>query len=500
MTVTSPSGKRHRLEPAKTQSHAKELVDQEVELLGCGIFHNRLALILGLGNSADAIEILSMGYILGSYDDPITPWESSLVTSAVFLGMFFGGIIGTVMGDKYGRRILMLVCLGVNGVSGLCAAVSPTLLWMSFFRFIAGVGIGGIAPTLFAVCLEHVPAQARGKYITVISAFWMVGSIFTALLAWVMLGSYWGTDIRILNVSWRVFSACASIPAFIAFFLIFIYVPESPRYLVAKGRLQEASDTLTLIYSINGRSRLPDFSTLDADHEDTATTKRQSNRRESLQWNERFLLMFDSRESAVNLKWTTFMLLSATFCLSFGSYGISTWITRVFQSTNVSNPYANDILYASAALPGNVIGLYLVDSWGRKHMFAWTLFLAALCGLLFACSTGDDTGFTVGICCLFQCATTMAWLAYDVLSAEVYPLHIRVSALCFLSSTGRFGATLAQVVNGFLVGPPPHIGELLLVTTVVMTIGGISVLLLDDRVDDDGGAIKSVSEKNPLLA
>ncbi|RHZ04921.1 hypothetical protein DYB31_013422 [Aphanomyces astaci] len=115
-----------------------------------------------------------MGYILGSFSEPIPAWESSLVTSAVFLGMLFGGIIGTVMGDKYGRRVLMIVCLAVNGVSGLCAAASPTLVWMSFFRFVAGVGIGGIAPMLFAVCLEHVPASARGKYITIISAFWML--------------------------------------------------------------------------------------------------------------------------------------------------------------------------------------------------------------------------------------------------------------------------------------------------------------------------------------
>ncbi|KAF0715173.1 Aste57867_3535 [Aphanomyces stellatus] len=484
---------RNRLDPGKSKSCAKELVDEEVELLGSGFFHMRMAMILGLGNSADAVEILAMGYILGSFDDPISAYESSLVTSAVFLGMFFGGIVGTILGDKYGRRFLMLLCLAVNGVAGLFAACSPTLVWMAFFRFVAGVGIGGIAPMLFAVCLEHVPKDARGKYITVISAFWMIGSIFTAVLAWVMLGCYWGTTTRILNVSWRAFSVCASIPCFVAFGLIYAYVPESPRYLVSKGRIQEASDTLTLIYSINGRSRLPNFSGPD-DVADAATTRRLVERRESLHWNERFLLMFDSRE-VKNLKWTTILLLMSTFCLSFGSYGISTWVTRVFQSTNVHNPYANDILYASAALPGNLIGLYLVDSWGRRNLFAGTLFLAALCGFLFSCSpNGESQVFTVGICCLYQCATTMAWIGYDVLSAEVYPLHIRVSALCFISSTGRFGAALAQVVNGFLMGPPADIQTLLLVTTTVMAVGGVSVLLLDDD------KAKPETETDPLLA
>ncbi|ETV92959.1 hypothetical protein, variant [Aphanomyces invadans] len=489
--VVSPASaaKRHRLEPVKSKSCAKEIVDQEVELLGCGFFHTRMAMILGLGNSADAVEILSMGYIIGSFESPIEPWESSLVTSAVFLGMFFGGIVGTIMGDKCSRRLLMMACLAVNGVSGLCAALSPTVLWMSFFRFIAGVGIGGIAPMLFAVCLEHVPASARGKYITVISAFWMVGSIFTALLAWVMLGCYWGTTIRIMNVSWRAFSVAASMPAFLTCGLIYLFVPESPRFLVAKGKYQEASDTLTLIYAINGRSRLPDFSGPDG-HEwvdEQSSTRLLTARHDSMQWTDRLLLMFDSQPSVVNLKRTTILLLTSTFCLSFGSYGISTWVTRVFQSMNVHNPYANDILYAVAALPGNIVGLYLVDSWGRKPLFAWTLFLSALCGILFAADGGDSSTFIVLICCMFQCTTAMAWIGYDVLSAEVYPLHIRVSALCFLSSTGRFGATLAQVVNGFLMGPPPHIEALLLITTVVMAMGGVSVLFLDDNVDNQGG-------------
>ncbi|RHY29149.1 hypothetical protein DYB32_005391 [Aphanomyces invadans] len=209
-----------------------------------------------------------------------------------------------------------------------------------------------------------------------------------------------------MNVSWRAFSVAASMPAFLTCGLIYLFVPESPRFLVAKGKYQEASDTLTLIYAINGRSRLPDFRFLDVMHP---------------------------------------------------------------AAIDASDP------------------LYLVDSWGRKPLFAWTLFLSALCGILFAADGGDSSTFIVLICCMFQCTTAMAWIGYDVLSAEVYPLHMRVSALCFLSSTGRFGATLAQVVNGFLMGPPPHIEALLLITTVVMAMGGVSVLFLDDNVDNQGG-------------
>ncbi|KDO17185.1 hypothetical protein SPRG_17415 [Saprolegnia parasitica CBS 223.65] len=84
--ILSPRGKRPVVAPAKRQEDvAKELVEQEIELLGCGRFHVRMACVLGLGNAADAVEILSMGYILGSYPEPMTGWESSLVSSSVFV-------------------------------------------------------------------------------------------------------------------------------------------------------------------------------------------------------------------------------------------------------------------------------------------------------------------------------------------------------------------------------------------------------------------------------
>ncbi|OQR84826.1 synaptic vesicle glycoprotein [Achlya hypogyna] len=504
--VVSPRGKRPVVEPKKAQKCAKDLVEQEIELLGCGRFHVRMACVLGLGNAADAVEILSMGYILGSYPEPMTGWESSLVSSSVFVGMLIGGILGTVLGDQYGRRVLMIASLALNACSGLCAAISPSLSWMVAFRLLAGVGIGGIAPMLFAVCLEHVPQSARGKYITIISAFWMVGSIFTACLAWVMLGCYWGTDIRILDVSWRTFSATASFPAFIACFLTYAYVPESPRYLVAKGHLKEASETLAYIYAVNGSSRMPDFSGPDDDRlsvDQVTASHQQQTRRNSLTWYDRWnlLLTTPAPTSTFDLRFTTLLLLISTFCLSFGSYGISTWITRVFQTTNVHNPYANDILYASAALPGNLIGLYLVDSWGRRPLFAASLFLSASCGFVFSLNSSAHEGFIVAICCLFQAGTTMAWIGYDVMSAEVYPLNMRVSALCFLSSTGRLGATFAQLVNGLLMGPPAHIEALLLVTTVVMAAGGIAVLYLPETeyFDEPNDLPQRDLETLPLL-
>jgi MFS family permease len=63
--------------------------------------------------------------------------------------MFIGGILGMILGDKFGRRLLMLASLLLNGVAGLCAAVSSTLWWMTLFRFLAGIGTCGTRDIIF---------------------------------------------------------------------------------------------------------------------------------------------------------------------------------------------------------------------------------------------------------------------------------------------------------------------------------------------------------------
>ncbi|RHY18558.1 hypothetical protein DYB25_008768 [Aphanomyces astaci] len=96
------------------------------------------------------------------------------LTAAVFAGMLVGGLVGGVMADAYGRRPIVLLNLGINAVSALLSALSPSLNWLILFRCLAGIGVGGIVSCLFALCVEHLPTSARARYITILCSFWMV--------------------------------------------------------------------------------------------------------------------------------------------------------------------------------------------------------------------------------------------------------------------------------------------------------------------------------------
>ncbi|GLD95802.1 hypothetical protein PINS_up004480 [Pythium insidiosum] len=509
MAATAPPRWRHAddgdLVVVEDVKELKQAVHDEMEAIGCGYYQRRVVTILGCGNVADAVEILAIGYILTVYEDTegkISPWESSFLTAAVFAGMLAGGFTGGVLGDIYGRKPVLLTTLAINALAAFLSAFSTSIYWLIFFRTIAGLGVGGVVSSLFALCLEHVPVSARGRYVTILCSFWMVGSVLTAGTAWLMLGN----DVhghRILDISWRWFAAVVGLPSFGCLVFTAWYIPESPHFLASQGKVQAVSEVIQFIHAVNGSTRQPRFQFVDPDvdvslqkaklHGSTGRTNDHApSGRGSVA-----RAMFDAdrmkglgRLFQAPYLLGTALLMFCAFCLSFGSYGLSTWITKLFQSVGLSNPFANAFLFAGANLPGNLVSLYLVDLVGRKQLLSGAFFSSALCALLFAFNVEGSAAVVVIVSCLFNACTTAAWNAFGVLSAENFPLEVRTTGISLVNCSGRIGAITAQFVNGLLMGDPPHVAALLLVASTVMVSGGLAARQVKPPEESDPAAMQ----------
>lgn len=288
--------------------------------------------------------------------------RTGFLTAAVFAGMLVGGIFGGMLGDIYGRKPVLLTTLAVNAGSAFLSAFSTSIYWLILFRTLAGVGVGGVVSSLFALCLEHVPVAARGRYVTILCSFWMVGSVLTAGTAWIMLGND-TNGTRILDISWRWFAAVVGLPSLLCFFLVLWYVPESPHFLASQGKAHAVTDVLQYVHHIQGSSRQVEFKFSDPDARELAPQKR--GRGSGQQLSEpggmaRTLFDPDRIRGIGRLfhrpqLFNTLLLMFCAYCLSFGSYGLSTWIAKLFQAVGLVNPFANAFLFAGANLPGNVI-------------------------------------------------------------------------------------------------------------------------------------------------
>lgn len=222
-------------------------VDDSIEVLGTGWFHIIAVIICGVGNAADAVELLCIGYIIPALEDQGEvpnpegddwKFQKSFLSAAVFAGMLVGGVLAGIGADAFGRKPMLMASLGINALFGVVSAFTPAGLWpmLAACRIMAGVGVGGSIPSVFTLYSEYLPVKGRGFWLSIVAWFWMVGSIYAAGIAWILI-SLAGTD-------WRVFAAACAAPAFVAFVASGFLLPESPRYLATKGRLNDARDVL----------------------------------------------------------------------------------------------------------------------------------------------------------------------------------------------------------------------------------------------------------------
>lgn len=115
-----------------------------LKYVGFGLFHILLIAVNGIALSSDAVEVLSISFILPIIrckdELGVTDWQNALLSSIIFLGMLFGGYLWGGLSDLSGRRCTLLLSLTLNGVFGLSSAFAPNYATFLVFRFISGIG------------------------------------------------------------------------------------------------------------------------------------------------------------------------------------------------------------------------------------------------------------------------------------------------------------------------------------------------------------------------
>ncbi|KNC48400.1 major facilitator superfamily transporter [Thecamonas trahens ATCC 50062] len=449
-------------------------LDAAVERLGIGRFHKVAVAVLGLANASDAVELLAIGYILpelnkaGAKGFHVTDAQKGFLSAAVFVGMLIGGLFCGLASDRVGRKAMLLWSLGINALAGLASAAAPSWPLLLTARIISGIGVGGSVPSVFTMAVEYLPVHRRGFYLTVVAWHWMVGSIFTASLAWILLGA--------IGASWRVFAAACAGPAALAFVLTLVLLPETPRFLVAKGRYAAAASVLNRMARRSGHTT-PLLGASGAELAPNGPSNIQAGSVPAGSLDE------PARETTPSawrlldpaLRRTTISLAIVWFGLSFGWYGLILWIPTLFDDANLSfSVYASVFIVAAANLPGNIVSAVLMDRIGRKNVLVGTMTTAAGLGVLFAFS--HRAGLVITVASAFNAVSIGGWNALDCLSSESFPTPLRTSAMGVLAAFGRLGSMSAQFVNGFLISH--SVALLLLVTAGTMFIGGLGALAL----------------------
>ncbi|SNR96926.1 sugar porter family MFS transporter [Hymenobacter mucosus] len=168
----------------------------------------------------------------------LSAFEHGFTISIALIGTVLGAMFGGIPSDQLGRRQTLRWIAVLYLVSAVGAALAPSWVPFMVFRFLGGLGVGASSVTAPLYISEISPANSRGKLVGLFQ-FNIVFGILAAYLSNYLLANA-GED------SWRLMLGVQALPA--AAFLLFLFqVPESPRWLLLHGRLNEGRDVLSII-------------------------------------------------------------------------------------------------------------------------------------------------------------------------------------------------------------------------------------------------------------
>ncbi|GAA4831987.1 sugar porter family MFS transporter [Saccharopolyspora rosea] len=173
----------------------------------------------------------------------LSPVTEGFVVSILIFGAAFGAVLGGRLADRYGRRHNLLVLSAVFLVGTIGSAVAPSWQVLALFRFVLGVAVGGASATVPVYLAEVAPVERRGSFVTR-NEIMIVSGQFAAFVINAVILNAWGQH----PVVWRYMLVIAALPA-IGLFVGMLGVPESPRWLSARGRDEDALGALRQLRS-----------------------------------------------------------------------------------------------------------------------------------------------------------------------------------------------------------------------------------------------------------
>jgi MFS family permease len=244
---------------AATQRPIRSTIPARLDRLGWSPFHTRMVCGLGAAWILDGLQITIASSVTGVLSSPdtlhMTSTEIGLVASVYLVGEIIGALVFGRLSDQLGRRrlLVMTLLLYLLGTGAAALTTGHHHGWLLYFyatRLVAGMGIGGQYAAINSAIDEMMPSKYRGRVDIWINGSYWVGAILGSFASLVFLNAF------AVNLGWRLAFLMGPVLALVVL-VVARTLPESPRWLLTHGRVQEAEDELAKIEEMARRSGEP---------------------------------------------------------------------------------------------------------------------------------------------------------------------------------------------------------------------------------------------------
>ncbi|XP_037324308.1 organic cation/carnitine transporter 2 isoform X2 [Pungitius pungitius] len=337
-------------------------------------------------------------------------WKVPFASSTLFVGYLFGSLISGHLSDRYGRKKVVFISLAAQCLSVLLQSFSQS--WRMFCVMFLFVGASQISIYISAFVLgTEILSKTMRVLFTTLGAF-LFYCIGYMTLPWIAYG------IR----DWRTLLAVLSMTA-VAYVPLWWFIPESPRWLVTQGRLEEAE---AIVRDAARKNKVEAPPVIFKVCEGLSPSRRYS--------------MLDVLKSK-NIRCITLMCLVLWMAINIGYFGLS------LNTSNLSgDPFMNCFLSAAAEVPAYVVSTWLLRSCPRKALLSSFLVIGGGVLLLIQFIPNTLQYIALALEMIGKFGFTMAFSIVYIYTAELYPTVIRNAGMGMCSSAARIGSITAPYV------------------------------------------------------
>ncbi|HJP77798.1 MAG TPA: MFS transporter [Pseudonocardiaceae bacterium] len=359
-----------------------------------------------------ALPLITVSFKLGGA-------SAGLIGSASLIGMFIGGLIFGQVTDRVGRQKVYLADIAAFIILSLLQFFATDPWQLVVLRLAMGVAIGADFAIAGTIVSEFAPQKSRGPLLVVMVTMWSVGAAIAYIVGWAMLSI--GPD------AWRWMLASSAIPAALIL-LMRIGTPESPRWLLSRGRTEEAR---AVLHKMLGP---------DADLTDLEPDANSSKRYSTL-----FAKPYLRRTIFVCVFWA---------CQLLPIYAISTYEPTILQSFGLAKgnaSYLGSVVIQVFYVLGSLSGALLVNK-GRRTLLLWSFAISALPLLGLSLLAHPSVILVVTLFVVFGVASFASQCLQAIYPSELFPTGVRATANGFATGVSRIGAAIGTYGAPLLLG------------------------------------------------
>lgn len=379
-------------------------------------------LICFLMNMLDGMDVMVVSYAAPNIakDWSILPKALGIVFSAGLLGMSIGAMFLAPRADKIGRKSMIMICNLLMGISVFGTAYASNIEWLTFFRILSGLGIGGMLASTATLTAENAPKATKDFWVSFVMAGYPIGAVLSGIVAAAVIPLF----------GWPSIFKIAGITSFITLPIVYFILKESNEFLIKT----------------------------ETKYKPTVNS----------------LLNSSHKKGTIGL-WIAIFMAFATL------YFLTTWIPNLASATGLSVELA---IYAGTvfnlgAFCGIISQGYLSNKFGlNKTIFGFLIF-TAIAMLIFGYFNGSI--MVLVLFGLIGFGIQGGFVGMYSLAAKMYPTEIRATGVGWAVGAGRVGAVFGPLIGGFLIAAGFSMASNFMFFAIPTVISGIVTLLIGKK-------------------